>query len=332
MKRSIYLLKILLLALCMIRMTGCNKPFKNISSYVIMKIPELHNGDAKFSHDRVFTQVNGTLMCIDFSGEITNRYEETYVHWIDVLETDDKFIIVYGNWDKEIGLIQLDSEYNMISDNVLMTMDNLCIDPTLTKTGEDYYLTCTEIIGTVNNADPNTVNGNYKLHLYMSEDLAEWSWVSDIADLNYNIEDVDIVDYNNVKYVFYEQEVVDKGCSSIIVKQSLDKGVTWSEPTELLAPDCDHEPASVEISDNEVIVYYSSDKDNPGSSYMGAKAYYAVFDNNFQCMESDIAIETETESGILLYDIVRIEGRRFFVFAKDYLTSCDLVLEAENLK
>lgn len=297
-----------------------------INTSVIMAVPQLHNGDAKFYNDRIITHVNGILTCIDFSGNIV-QYNDTYVHWIDAI--DKEGIIIYGNWNNEIGCIRLDEDYNLIANNVIIKSDNLMIDPTITKVNNEYYITFTEIIGTINNADVNVENGEYIARFYKSHDLQNWSYVSDIIDVRHNVEDVDFFQNYNDIYVVYELEEIDKGKSSVMVKKSSDQGVTWGEPVELLSCDSDHEPASIKMVDDKYYLYYSCDKDNIGMSYMGAKAYYAVYDQSFCCIEKDCDIITETKQGILLYDVTEINDKNYFLFAADYLTTCDMVLEIE---
>lgn len=66
-------------------------------------------------------------------------------------------------------------------------------------------MTSTLIKGTVNQSDPNAENGYYTID-YFSEDLKNWTHISDIAAAENNLEDVDIMADGDVIRVTYERE------------------------------------------------------------------------------------------------------------------------------
>ncbi len=298
----------------------------NGGTSVLFEKEEMHNGDAKFMGEKIITSIGGQLSIID----INNNHEvmtipDTNISWLD--SVDDENIIVYGNSENKTGIIRLDNNYEVISNDVIFDSENLQIDPTINKIDGKYYVTVTEIAGNVNNSDPMAENGEYCLHLYQSDDLKTWEHLSDIDRKNNNLEDVDFMKIGDRLCAVYEMEQIDKGNSAIIMRLSADGGKSWSEPKELLAANSDHEPVGLYQVDNMFVLCYSSDLEEPGQSYMGGQAYYAVYDNSFNCIEKDIKIETETFSGILWYDYSIIDNEEYFLFAKDYLTTCDMVLE-----
>lgn len=128
------------------------------------------------------------------------------------------------------------------------------IDPSILKAGGRYYITATYIDGIINNADPDKLNGRYTVKLYVSEDMKQWDYVSDIVDVYFNVEDVRLYNYNGKLQIVYEQELVDQGRSSVRIKESEDFGVTWGESRMLLDYDGDNDPGGCKGSRTEVIV------------------------------------------------------------------------------
>ncbi len=72
----------------------------------LFTISELHNGDAKFMNEKIFTGVNGVLNVIDFDGKIVKGFDDIKVNWLDVVEEEN--VILYGNFDHQIGVLRLD--------------------------------------------------------------------------------------------------------------------------------------------------------------------------------------------------------------------------------
>lgn len=130
-------------------------------------------------------------------------------------------------------------------------------------------------------------------------------------------------------YVCYEKEVLDKGLSEINFKYSDDLGASWSEEINLLPAECDQEPVSFIPEENGFRLLYSSDKENPGRSYMGGCIYYARFDKDYRMTEKDIKMETKTKEGLLWYDYAEYNDGDYYLFAGDYLDTNGLILEIE---
>lgn len=299
---------------------------KNQSTQVHTMVSELHNGDAKFYKEMLITSVGGKLCVYDLDGNLVDKYDDINVNWLDTLEEEN--IIIYGNGNNELGIVQLDDNQSIISNSIIINSDKLMIDPTIIKIKDSYYITYTEIEGTINNPDPNGENGKYTIWLYRSTDLKNWEVVSEIADEQNNLEDIDIAYFSNKFYVFYEKEMVDKGNSSIVLKVSKDSsGQEWEDEKVLIDSDCDHEPASVVPTKNGYRIYYSCDKNAIGESYMGGEIFCADFNSDFELINKDIPIGTENKTGILLYDFTEIDGKEMFLYSKDYLTNCDMVVE-----
>ena len=194
----------------------------NSSTNKLFEISNLHNGDAKFMGKNIITSVKSKLTLIDLNGNIIKTFESVNSSWVDAI--DDEKIIIYGNSDKQIGIVMLDDNYNMVSNNIIFESDNLLIDPTISRINERYYATVTEIKGAVNNSNPDVANGEYWIHLYVSDDLITWSQISDIEHMNNNLEDVDFIEMDGNLYAIYEKEELDKGNSAILMKSSGDYG------------------------------------------------------------------------------------------------------------
>lgn len=300
----------------------CNTPTQKMGEAV-----QLHNGDAKFYNGEIYTSI-GCLSRFDLQGNLLEKYDEIASNWIDI----DDDVIIYGNMNKEVGIVQLDSKKNIVNHQVIMQSDDLLmIDPTIVKIDNVYYATVTKVYGAVNNADNNIENGVYTIELYQSEDLSSWNYVSEVAKAKQNLEDTDIFYEDHQLYFCYEKEVVDKGMSELCFKKSLDMGKTWTEEKTILEAKADQEPGKYERTKDGYVVYYSSDKEYPGESYMGGKLYCALLDRNMEVKEKDIEIPMETEKGILLYDVYEENDRQYFLIAKNYLTDCDMVIEARDL-
>lgn len=295
---------------------------------VMMDASELYCDDSKFYGEKaIIASENYRLAIIGFDGQNIKYFDDICVNWIDAIAEEG--IVIYGNINGELGIVKLDENYNVISNEIIMTTDNLFIDPTIIKVGNTYYATITEIIGTPNNSDVNSENGYYTIRLYCSSDLSYWSFVSEVVSCKNNLEDVDIFYSNGLFHVVYEKEVVDGGNSAIYLQKSQNsEGKSWEEALILLESDCDHEPAVMERTWYGIYrLYYSCDKENVGESYMGARMYYAEYDGRFKMMKKDVEIPSVAEEGILLYDVLRSNGTQKFLYCKNYYTDHALFIE-----
>ncbi len=312
----------LILLIGVLGLSGCARA--ESSAVVVSK---LHNCDAKFFHGRVWTSVDGHLVSLDLHGKDRRDYD-IRTNWIAGI--DEENVLVYGNNAGQIGLVRFDKDNNVACHDIICHCRNLLIDPAITASDDGYYMTVTEIKGNVNNDDPSKENGDYILHLFASKDLQKWEHVSDVVREHHNIEDVDIIAEDKCLCCVYEKEVIDKGLSSVCLKKSVDRGRTWSDEKVLLQADADQEPACFEKEDGGYSLLYSSDLEAPGRSYMGARAYQALFDGDFNVKKPGQMLHTCTKEGILLYDRARIGGKNYILYARNYLTDCDLVIEVET--
>lgn len=310
------------------RCTG-NIP-EDINTNIVFNIEKLHNGDAKFFNDKIITSINGEMCIYNKNGELFKNDYGIHSNWVDTYPEDK--VVIYGNFENEIGIAQFDEQYNLIKNNIILKSDNLHIDPAIIKIHGEYYFTATEIVGNVNNADVNQENGRYTVKLYKTSNLLNIEYITDIISEQYNIEDVDLIEFDNGLGLIYEKETVDKGNSSIEIISSNGKDYkNWNAKTILESPDCDHEPASMIYNgDHTYSLYYSCDRENPGKSYMGGNIYESKFDKDFKKLRNK-KIYTETQTGILLYDVQKDGGKINFLFAKNYLTDCDLVKETSSI-
>ncbi len=324
----IHVRQVWLLLLAFLCLTGCgDKVSGKISkARILFQIDRLHNGDAKFFGDYVVTNVDGVLTLYNKKGELVRQLDQVSVNWRDC-DFKNK-LIVYANRKKQLGVIKLDKDLNIISNDILLQSENLNIDSTICSLPDGtYYITSTEIQGNVNNGDASQENGIYTVKLYKTRDFKHLDYVTNIVQEKANIEDGDLNCFDGKFYFTYEKELLDKGKSSINVSvaENMD-AATWSRPVELLEADSDHEPAVFWKDEKGYKLYYSSDKEDPGMSYSAGKIYEAYYDDKLRLKEEKEDF-TETESGILLYDVAVGEEGLYVLYAKDYLGECDLVAE-----
>lgn len=304
----------------------------------LFKLENLHNADAKFYGNDIITNIANVCYLYDIHGNLLKQYPEIKANWIS--DVSEEGLLLYSNADKQVGVAKLDQDENLVSNVIIMNCKKITIDPSLVKVGNTYYFTVTEIDGTVNNSNPDAENGTYTVKLYSSKNMQnpqDIQYQTNIISARNDIEDVDLLNMNNKLYLVYEKEVVDKGNSSICMKSSedlTDDGIQkWSGEQELLPADSDQEPADFHKNeDNTYTLYYSSDKEEPGTSYMGARIYKAVYNGKFQLRKKDIEVPTINRTGNLLYDVqVTLSGTKY-LFTQNYLTDCNLILEEQKNK
>ncbi|MCQ2510443.1 MAG: GBS Bsp-like repeat-containing protein [Lachnospiraceae bacterium] len=295
------------------------------STESIYRVDHMGHSDVKFMNGKLAARQNGQLVLLNLNGTMFKCFPEIHAYWLYCLESEN--LIVYCNEAKQVGLLKLDSSFNIMWNITVAEMANTVIDPAIAKTSDGYMITATEITGNVNNADPSLENGIYTICSWDSSDLVNWNRRENLITADQNLEDVDLYEKDGVLYLVYEQEIRDKGNSSIMCKTSSDQGYTWSKPIELLPADCDHEPAVFSSNGDRFILFYSADKDLPGTSYMGAKAYYAVYDKNLNCISRDNEVKTGSKGGVLWYDVTWIDSTHYILYAENYLTTGTLVVE-----
>lgn len=298
---------------------------------VEFKMDKLHNGDAKLIMDNtVITHIGGKLSFISDKGLIIKKYEDVFVNWFDV--DKESQIILYANAKKEVGIIKYDNDYNIISNNVIMTFqDELVIDPSLCRIKDNYFITLTHIIGNVNNSNPDVRNGTYSVKLYSSKDLASWKEISTVITADNNLEDIDLNYYNRTLCLTYERETLDKSNSAINMITSDNFGLNWNKSTTLIENNADNEPASLNFRNNHYFLYYSSDIENPHTSYEGAKVYVQEFDKDFHRSSKRKELNLKNNNGNLLYDVSVKDNTIYCLFTEKYITESNLILEKTNI-
>lgn len=293
-------------------------------------LPGYHNADAKFLGECVITSVDEGIQILDIEGNIVRRLEGLSASWMYVAEVDDGKCqaVAYSNHSNETYILKLKAseDFEVLENQRVLTTDVLAIDPILVRGENSWYLTHTLIEGTINNPDPEGDNGVYTVRLYRSKDLEKWEYVTDIISKKKNIEDGDIRYIDGEFYYFFEMENYDKGPSAICMMKSEDNGKTWSEPKELLPAVADQEMASCERTEYGWRLYVSSDMACVGESYQGASVYYRDFTPDFEPVGELQSSAMPDNRAVRLYEVKKIDGKLCFLFARNFLTDCDLLL------
>ncbi|MBS6396895.1 MAG: hypothetical protein KH452_07055 [Clostridiales bacterium] len=293
-------------------------------------LPQFHNADAKFLGDQIITSVDEGICILDMDGQVVKTFDGLSASWLYVQEdtsgADPGWAVVYSNHANETHVLRLSMENELLDDQVAVATDMLAIDPILIRTEDEWLLTHTAIEGTINNPSPDGENGTYTVKLYRSEDLTDWEYVTDIISRKQNLEDGDIRYLDGVLYYFFEKEEYDKGPSAVCVMESSDGGESWSEPKELLPAVADNEMAGCEPTESGWRLYLSSDYACVGESYQGASAYYADFTGEFEPVSMYRTVEMPDNHAVRLYEVKKEGGQTHFLFARNFLTDCDLLL------
>lgn len=287
-------------------------------------LSRFHNADAKFLGDKIITSVEEGICILNLDGEIVRRLDGLSASWI--YAQDRERVVAYSNHANETHILRLSENYEKLEDNTALITDTLAIDPIIVKAGEDWLLTHTTIDGTINNPEPGGDNGLYTVKLYRSQNLEDWEFVTDIISLRKNLEDGDIRYADGVLYYFFEREEYDKGPSAICVTASKDGGETWSEVKELLPAGADNEMAGCERTETGWRLYVSSDYACVGESYQGASVYYADYTPDFEPVRTYRQSAMPDNQAVRLYEVKEIGGQLYFLFARNFLTDCDLLL------
>lgn len=158
---------------------------------------------------------------------------------------------------------------------VIVDDEHLKIDPILEQLEGRWYLTFTQIEGTANRASENTPNGKYTIKMMSSEDLTSWDGPHIIVQKHFNLEDGSLfLDPNTKRLRFlFEQETLDRHNSALHLISSGDFGRTWSDERQLDLLPGDKEPAGLVPVGQQNHLFFSSDAENPGSSYEGFHPY-----------------------------------------------------------
>ncbi|HBN57193.1 MAG TPA: hypothetical protein DD414_10495 [Lachnospiraceae bacterium] len=294
-----------------------------------------HNADAKFIGDHIITSVDEEIRILDLNGNLTAQYDGLLASWLYVQEGEEAdgsaYRVAYSNHANETHILRLSKDYELLGDQMVLKTDVLAIDPILIKADDTWYLTHTKIDGTINNPAPGGDNGTYTVKLYRSENLKNWEYVTDILSRKKNIEDGDLRYTDGVLHYFFEMEEYDKGPSAICVMTSADGGGTWEAPKELLPAVADNEMAACEPTEEGWRLYVSSDYACVGESYQGASVYYADYTPDFEPVGTYTPSAMPDNRSVRLYEVKETDGQRYFLFARNFLTDCDLLLRAADV-
>ena len=294
-----------------------------------------HNADAKFLGEQIITSVEEEIRVLDLNGNMTQQYNGLSASWLYVQDMSSEteagaesggYAVAYSNHAQETHILQLSREGEFVSDQTVVETDFLAIDPILIKKDDCWFLTHTLIEGTINNPDPDGENGVYTVKLYRSKDLNHWEYITDIISRAQNLEDGDLRCVEGTFFYFFEMEQYDKGPSAVCVMTSEDDGKTWSMPEELLPAVADNEMAGCEPTEEGWRLYVSSDYSCPGESYQGASVYYADYTRDFQPVRTYELSSMPDNRSVRLYEVKEIDGQLCFLFARNFLTDCDLLL------
>ncbi len=291
-------------------------------------LEQFGNADAKFLGEQIVTSVDEEIRILDLEGQVTARFEGYSASWLYTAEDSEtgEGLVAYSNHSNETHILRLSADGALLEDRTALQTDTLAIDPILICGTDGWLLTHTTIDGTINNPDPDGENGLYTVKLYRSEDLVNWEFVTDIISLENNIEDGDLRLVDGVLYYFFEKEEYDKGPSAICVMSSADGGETWSDLQELLSAEADNEMASCEWTGDGWRLYVSSDYACVGESYQGASVYYADYTADFEPVAVYQRSAMPDNEAVRLYEAKELDGQVYFLFARNFLTDCDLLL------
>ncbi len=293
-------------------------------------LEQYRNADAKFLGDHIVTSVDEGIQILDLQGNVVKSFPELSASWVyaqeDVRAKEN--VIVYSNHANETHILRLSEEHEFQTDDVALRTDTLAIDPILIRMENDWLLAHTLIDGTINNPDPEGDNGTYTVKLYRSGNLKEWDYVTDIISQKKNTEDGDLryVEDTGILYYFFEMEEYDQGPSAICVMTSEDGGETWNRPIALTDVQADNEMASCEWTGEGWRLYMSSDMASAGESYQGASVYYRDYSSDFTSTGIYYQSSMPDNESVRLYEVKELSGQQHFLFARNYLTDCDLLL------
>lgn len=311
-----------LFTIVLLLMTGCTIE-DNFKSYKLLH----QSDDAKFYRDNQLVTSSEVLEIINTVDKSIRLFPKYQASWVDCLAEEG--LIVFSSTNMQVNVVKLNERGNQVDKFLVCSGNELRIDPTIFKIQNKYFITCTRIEGAINNGDPMKENGVYTIELYTSSDLEHWEKVSNIIFANENLEDVDILVKADEIYVMYEQERYDHGPSDIMLISSKDLGNTWSETTTLIKRNADNEPAKLLFENDSFYLFYSSDKEDIGTSYDGAKAYVNIYNTDFILQEEHL-LPTTVEKNMILYDVIIQDDDVVLLYAANYLQNRELHIDSSD--
>lgn len=309
----------LLIIIILLFISGCTTK-NNYKSFRFIH----QSGDAKFYRDNRLVTSSGVLEIINTEDKSLQTFPDYLSSWVDCLPEDN--LIVFSSTNLQVNVVRLNERGNQVDKFLVCSGNELRIDPTIFKIKNKYFITCTKIEGAINNGDPMKENGLYTIELYTSSDLEHWEKVSNIISMNENLEDVDVLVKADEIYVMYEQERYDHGPSDIMLISSKDLGNTWSESTALIKRNADNEPAKLLFENDSFYLFYSSDKEDIGTSYDGAKAYVNIYNTEFVLQEEHL-LPTTVEKNMILYDVLVQDDNIALLYAANYMQNRELHID-----
>lgn len=194
----------------------------------------------------------------------------------------------------------------------------LKIDPTLVKVKGRWFVTYASIEGAVNNGEPAIENGLYQVHLLVSDDLISWRDAGVVLKEKSNLEDPRLFydETSGTLYLLVEVEKLNLGPSNIRLLVSVNEGKTWNN--HIVVDDGnDNEPAGLLKQGQDITVFFSSDRLNPGASYDGAQGYKRSFSLKSQTW--GMIEQLNLPDRILLVDVAKnSNGNLLFAAIQDY--------------
>jgi hypothetical protein len=206
---------------------------------------------------------------------------------------------------------------------VIVANDSLKIDPTLRHLNEMWYLTFTQVEGVANRSTEDTPNGKYTIQVMSSRDLQNWDGPYTVVQKYFNLEDPILFYNSDTKRLtlLYEQETIDRHDSTLSFISSGDFGRTWGDERTLDLPRGDKEPAGIVLMGQQYRLFFSSDAENPGSSYEGAHAYQILFP---QPNEAPSLVQLPQIEGSLLLDSELVDNTLHLIGIEKYRTERQL--------
>lgn len=197
----------------------------------------------------------------------------------------------------------------------------LAIDPAVLKTQEGWLATYTTIT-----EDESCAEKRFTVYVNRSDKPTEWKELSPPLSKCSPLEDVRLFSQSDetgrdILSLLFEEEMKDRGPSSIRVIRSNDGGRTWGKELVLLEDGHDNEPAGLFVRDVDTnMLFYSSDRNAPGKSYLGGEAFFMPYSlkKDGGTLRSE---PLEIEKGILLIDTFLSKEQELFTASiKNYGT------------